>query len=101
MEIEKSLNDRIQATYEQTFDLLYNQDGCVKDSTGLDSKTENLLWDFNDGIGGYVERVLSGQMSINEMLKDHIGIIETWIEQVEEAISKYGMYKMRQKENPA
>ena len=86
MELTKSLNDKIQTAYEQTFDLLYDENGCVKSKTSLDSETENVLWNFNEGIGVYVDRVLSGHMSINEILKDHISIIETWIEQVEKTI---------------
>ena len=86
MEIEKSLNDRIQAAYEQSFDLLYDQNACVKKNTGLDSKTEDALWNFNEGIGEYVNKVLSGRMSIKEMLKDHISIIDVWVEQVEEIL---------------
>lgn len=100
MKIEKSLNDRIQTAYEQTFDLLYDEHGA-KEQTGINKETENILWDFNEGIGCYVDRVLSGHMSINKSLKDHIGIIESWIKKIEKAISKHEMYKMRQKENVA
>ena len=73
-------------TYEQTFDLLYDEQEA-KAETSLDNETESILWNFNEGIGIYIEKILSGQMSINEMLKDHIAIIETWIEQVEETIA--------------
>ena len=93
MEIEKSLNDRIQAAYERSFDLLYDQNACVKKKTGLNPETEDVLWHFNEGKGEYVDKVLSGRMSIKEALEDHITIIETWVEQVETTILNINQLK--------
>ena len=69
------------------FDLLYDSNSCVKDKTGLDPKVENILWDFNEGIGPYVDKVLSGRMSIAESLKDHMQIIEDWVKKVETTLA--------------
>lgn len=76
--MDKSLDDMLQETYEGAFDLLYDQDACAKECTGLDSEIEGQLWNFVEGIGEYVGRVLFGRMSITESLKDHISILEKW-----------------------
>lgn len=83
MVLEKSLLERLQAVYPKAFDLVYHKNGDAREVTGLPSETESLLWDFIDGIGSYIDRVLSGRMSIAESLKDHMAIIESRILAVE------------------
>lgn len=98
MEIDKSLDDKIQEIYERAFDLLYDPDACVKDHTGLNSETEGQLWDFVEGIGEYVGKVLSGRMSIAESLKDHISIIEKWESEVRQLIDNIEKKERRRSE---
>ncbi len=88
MKIEKSLNDKLQETYEQAFELLYDKDNYPKEHTGLDVEVEAALWDYVEGIGEYIQKVLSGRMSLTDSLKDHIAKIETWEREVRHLIDK-------------
>lgn len=81
MEINKSLDSKIQETYGKTYFLLYADNGDTRRdylSLGINYETYDALWNFYEGIGEYVGRVLFGRMSITESLKDHISIIEKW-----------------------
>ena len=91
MEIKKSLNDKLQETYEQAFELLYDKNNYPKVHTGLDTEVEAVLWDYVEGIGEYVQKVLSGRMSLAESLKDHMSEIETWEKEVKHLMDKRGI----------
>lgn len=86
MELEKSLKERVNIAGVQLYDILYDENGA-KNNNGLDEKTNTKLWDFEDGFPVYLNKVLSGRMSLAESSKDHMSIIEEWLSDIEKIIN--------------
>ena len=93
MELEKSLHDRISVAHEKIYDLLYDDNGA-RDKTGLPEGVEGKLWDFIEGIGSYLDRIFSGRMSLAEMCKDHMQIVEDWVMDIENTLTPLSSCRM-------